>query len=357
MDLNARIRRLSLPQKVLLLAVYAVVLALLMVLAAEAALRFKGLTPWKPAEISVRITPGGSLYRSHPTLGYSHLPGEFTVTLADGYSFHVTHLPSTLRATHPPEKAASGPPREEIWIFGCSFTHGWSLNDEETYPWLLQQRLPEYEVVNFGVTGYGTIQALHQFREELRRTRPKVAVLAYAGFHDPRNTCLRGRQKEVAPYNRLGPLDQPYASLDEQGKLKYGMTRAVYRELPLQRRLALVNFADDVFNRNADQFHRSREVSKALIREIARLAAEQGTRLVFAQIFGGREMLDFARANDIPAVDMSVDLDLPENRNLPHDGHPSALANRKYAETLEAFLHAGILKSPPPRERPERSAP
>jgi hypothetical protein len=113
------------------------------------------------------------------------------VSFSSGLETTVTHGPDTLRITHPPNGPTSAA-RPQIWIFGCSFTHGWSLSDEQTYPWQVQRRIPEYEVVNFGVSGYGTVQSLIQFREALeQRSRSDVAIIAYASFHDERNTFSR----------------------------------------------------------------------------------------------------------------------------------------------------------------------
>jgi hypothetical protein len=94
------------------------------------------------------------------------------VTLPGGYSFTVTHFPSKLRITHPLATYTDRRSKPEIWIMGCSFTHGWSLNDQDTYPWLLQARLPQYVVVNYGVEGYGTLHALLQLREALTTQPP-----------------------------------------------------------------------------------------------------------------------------------------------------------------------------------------
>ena len=53
-------------------------------LVCEAAVRMTGRRPWnaEPWTNHVRIEPGGRFFTKHPTLGYSHLPGSFVVTLA-----------------------------------------------------------------------------------------------------------------------------------------------------------------------------------------------------------------------------------------------------------------------------------
>jgi len=162
---------------------------------AEVVLRLCGVAPWRLPSNTTSVEPGGSLFRPDPVLGYTHLPGAFVVTLATGYKFRMTHLPNTLRVTHQMETYPSSPEKESIWIFGCSHTHGWSLNDEETYPWLLQEFFPDFEIVNFGVSGYGTLHSLLQLQEALQHSRPRLVVLAYASFHDVRNLLLRKRQK------------------------------------------------------------------------------------------------------------------------------------------------------------------
>lgn len=234
--------KLTRRKKFFFVCVSSVVLVIVLAVVSEVVLRLAGIGPWTKKDANIRVEPGGTFFFPHPTLGYTHIPGSFHVTLPDGYDFHVTHLPNTLRVTHPLDTYPSAGDKDEIWIFGCSFTHGWGLNDEDTYAWRLQEALPDYEVVNFGANGYGTLNSLIQFREALATKKPKIAVLAYASFHDARNTFLRKRRKSVAPWNNLGPLALPYASLDRDGKLHYAMADVVYRPFPLMQRSALAHF-------------------------------------------------------------------------------------------------------------------
>ena len=330
--------KLTRKKKFFFACVASVTIVLGLAVVSEVVLRLAGVGPWTKKDTNIRVEPGGTFFLPHPTLGYTHIPGSFHVTLPDGYDFHVTHLPNTLRVTHPLDTYPSAGDKEEIWIFGCSFTHGWGLNDEDTYAWRLQEALPEYEVVNFGTNGYGTLQSLIQFRDALETKKPKIAILAYASFHDARNTFLRKRQKNVAPWNKLGPLTQPYAGLDRDGHLHYAMAEVVYRPFPLMRHSALAHFIEMTYNNYEAWRTDSDGVTEALIDEMAALAAANGIRFVVAFIAGKPYMMDYTRSKGIPTVDISVDMTLPENSNQPHDNHPSALANRKFAETLEAFL-------------------
>ena len=76
-------------------------MAMLTLAAAELLARLTGIHPWAKADLGIHVTPGGRLFTPHPTRGYAQLPGTFVLTLDDGYSFMLTHLPSGLRITHP----------------------------------------------------------------------------------------------------------------------------------------------------------------------------------------------------------------------------------------------------------------
>src|SRR5262245_44540905 len=187
---------------------------------AELFARLKGFRPWTPAGDSPMQVKPARFGAPHPLLGSIYLPGRFVVTLEDGYSFRMTHGEDGHRITRPLADTHAAFQRR-IWIFGCSYTHGWSLNDEQTYPWLVQQRMPDSEIVNFGVGGYGTLQSYLQFREALaKRPAPALAVLAYASFHDARNTLNRYRMKGINPPAGQQTLRLPCARLDPAGRLE-----------------------------------------------------------------------------------------------------------------------------------------
>ncbi|MEP6486194.1 SGNH/GDSL hydrolase family protein [Microcoleus vaginatus GB2-A3] len=314
---------------------------------AEIVLRVAGYKPWQIENVDVAVEPKGNFFTKDSELGYKHLPGKFKVTLNGNYSFNTTHINNSLRITHPLNTYnLLSSKKSEIWIFGCSFTYGWSLNDSETYAWLLQEKLPKYEIVNFGVNGYGTLHSLIQFKEALKLgNKPKIAVIAYAGFHDRRNTLLRARRKQMAAWNKLGILFQPDARLNGENNFTYSMAKLEYREFPLMRVSALSHFLEVNYNQFEEGLYRSHEVSKAIIEEFNRVAEANSVKLVVAGInAGSAKMLEELSQEGIATADISVDLKIPANNNLPHDIHPSAIANRQYAEKLASFLQGNVLR-------------
>jgi len=322
--------------------IFCAVLAIVFFVGAEVMLRIAGERPWVRRRSNAIIEPGGKLHQEHPTLGYINLPGRFKITLPTSYIYTITYHDNTLRITHPLDTYSPEKAKDEIWIFGGSLTHGYSLNDDETYPWILQEQFPQYEVVNFGVDGYSTLQSFIQFREALKeRKNPTFVVLAYAHFHDERNTFGRRRRKQIASANEIGRIAKPYAWINEDGELAYAMAKVEYREIPFMRYSALVNFLENKYNIFEIWFHRSHSVSRLIVKEFADLAEEIGIDFVVAGINSSsrtRRMLRYAKSQGIMIADISVDLKVKENTNLPHDRHPSAVANKQFAQKLEVFL-------------------
>jgi hypothetical protein len=68
-----------------------------------------------------------------------------------------------------------------IAVFGDSFTHGDDVSNADAWPRQLEDLSPNLEVLNFGVGGYGTDQALLRYETEGARFRPHVVLM---GFHE-----------------------------------------------------------------------------------------------------------------------------------------------------------------------------
>jgi hypothetical protein len=135
------------------------------------------------------------------------------------YQFSARIRPDGSRATsYLPHRA-----NRHLYIFGDSVTWGWPNEDEETFAWLLQQRLPDYSVVNFAQNGYGNVHALIQLRR-LRHTLKSddIVLLRYGDYFNIRNVAapsrLRQFQSDRHRYGYTEALTHPKGML-KQGKL------------------------------------------------------------------------------------------------------------------------------------------
>lgn len=307
----------------------------------EILLRAMGQAPYGPPRSTASTSPGSGLFVGDSVLGYTHASGRNRFALRDGRSFVATHLPNTLRVTRPLDSPKTDLDLPEVWIFGCSLTHGWSVADDQTYPWLLDQMRDDVKVVNFGVTGYGTVQSLLQLREALRTGgHPEVVVLAYAGLHDERNTFQRSWRKVA------GVFPRPFVRFDESGLLKFDFGRPDYREWAGMRTFALVHAVEKYFIQRETTSLRSHEVSESVIRQFAEACEKRGIAWVLAGMDQEpltKETVLFAMRNGWNGLDMSVDLRQAENNNKPIDAHPSAFAHAQYARSLSDYLFTNDL--------------
>jgi hypothetical protein len=338
---------LSRRKKLLFYLVSYALIAVVLFAFCEVIARLKGFRPYTVKQAEIAVEPGGKFFRAHPTLGYTHLPGQYKITLSGTYTFRATNLENTLRATHPLETYNETDARQQIWILGDSITYGWSVSDEEAYPWILHERLKDYEVVNFGVSGYGTLHSLIQLRDAFQQGQvPRLVMLVYASWHDVRNTFVRIRRKMLAPSAYLGPLNQPYARLNRDGHLEIFMDTVEYRELPLMRYSAFVHALEETYDNYEERHAGSHEVTRAIIKEMIELCRAHHTELVLATLTSDPTTADMSahfRREGGKTVSIYVDMNKKENNNLPYDSHPSALAHKQYAEMLETFLRSNML--------------
>ncbi len=340
---------LSWRKRVAFVVALALLLTITTFVAAELTVRALGYAPRTKARFNEVVEPGGSLYTVHPTLGCQMRPGHYRVTMGTGYSFSATHMANTLRVTALDDRPDHAAGRPEIWLLGDSFTYGYGVDDEYTFPWRLQAQMPDYKIINFGVPAYSTVQSLIQLRETLAKgRRPRAAVVLYFAEHDSRNTMLRGRRQIFHFWNRLGELTPPYARL-VGGHLQVVTGERLYRPFPFVKQSAAINAVEQVFveweklrSKVAD--HR---VTEAVIQEMVQLCRPNNIKILVAGFSPEpetQELIEFCRRHDIAADNIQYDWKDPDNTNWPGDSwHASRLGYQRMADNLECTLKLNLL--------------
>ena len=79
------------------------------------------------------------------------------------------------------------PGKRRILVFGDSFTFGDEVSDGETYAAQLAQLLPNVEVLNLGVHGYGHEQMLLYVEQEGLKYHPDLVIIGFVWFDMLRN--------------------------------------------------------------------------------------------------------------------------------------------------------------------------
>ena len=336
----------------LLLVVGGVAFALALV---EAYVRVSGTGPApKPQPVAAL----GGLHTPDPVLGWQNKPGEH-VTPRFGREpgrIRFTFLPDGSRSTGPaPARAAA-----EIVVVGCSFTQGWGLDDAETYAWMLQERLPEAGVRNFGTGAYGTYQSLLRLEQVLSTPSPvpRLVVYGFADFHEQRNIASHVWLKALAAGSG-GAARVPYCSLDRHGVLQR-MPPMGYRTWPLHGVLASVRLLEDRLETLAAPLRelQARPVTQALLTEMDRVTRDAHARLIVVELAvkasTKRSYATFAREHGIDLVDCTnAEFQrLSPRLRLRGDLHPNATMNRMWAECIEREVRVRMgargAPAPPP---------
>ena len=138
--------------------------------------------PWKvysaQAGVAIRVLED-SINADDPLLGWKHVPGRSVAMPVLGPDVVWTINANGFRGDR--DVAMAVPPgRRRVIALGDSFTFG-NVRADETWPALLEARLPASEVVNMGASAYGVDQMYLWYRESGAVLAPEVVVLALIG--------------------------------------------------------------------------------------------------------------------------------------------------------------------------------
>lgn len=184
--------RLKSAAKKLTLLLVSLALALI---AAEVCLRILGITyplPYAPDEFcGTRLRPGFE--------GWWRKEGSAFVKI-NRHGFR--------HGNREPEKP---PGTLRIAVLGDSFTEAFQVAAEQTFCAVLERELNDYaaldeqqfEVLNFGVSGYGTAQELLMLRHHVWAYSPDIVVLVFFAGNDVRNNSRELEPYKVRPFFRL----------------------------------------------------------------------------------------------------------------------------------------------------------
>lgn len=306
---------------------------------AELLARSAGHGPYQLEGPQLELLPDGHLFERDELLGYRNTSGQYKIIQNGLLEFTATNNSDGHRIT-------STKPNDSLpacWIFGCSFTYGWGVNDEESFPFQLQQRIPENQIINFGIPGQGIYQNLLALERELPKGRsPRTIVLAYADFHDERNVLSKNFAGVLARFNRLGPLKMPFVRLGEDGSLKRRKPVDLHYNIwPLAQHSAFINAMQRTYVEQTDGQLNAELVSLKLIEEFQGTCSSKGIRFILAYIGDPKKVdsiLGYCAQTGIEAIDISIDLSTKGASLLPLDPHPSAISHQEYAERTFEFL-------------------
>ena len=245
-------------------------------------------------------------------------------TIEGTRSFFVRH---NARGFRDAEHGAKEAPR--LLVLGDSFVWGFDVEEDERFTARIGERLPGWEVLNLGVSGYGTDQELLLLRRELAHYAPEIVLLVFAEEND-REDNTRNR--------RYGPYYKPYFVRGASGHEVRGTP--VPQPLPYLARAHPWLFSSLVVRAVCQAWLDARhpvvqvpDESEQLVLAVRREAEAQGARFALGVQGRGTEMISFARANGVPVVALA------NRHRYPHfGGHWTPEGHALVAERILALL-------------------
>jgi hypothetical protein len=250
--------------------------------------------------INIEAT-GGRLFGRDDALGFIMFPGRFFITEHNAGRSHVFYLTVNERGERATSYATSHAPRR-ILLTGDSGMFGWGVDDEDTFAWLLQTRLPEYDVRNMSLTSYSTVHALLQLRQLEPQAGPDdIVVLVYHPITNDFNVAshivlkpmVDGFEVQLGDAAEMKNMSFPYAVVGPEGALSI-------KRIP-------VACAPSYTAPGCDHPDMSREAAqKVTVRVLDEIVATSKAHLLLAVINeeANDSVVSHAREIGIPMVDL-----------------------------------------------------
>lgn len=142
-----------------------------------------------------------------------------------------------------------------IAVLGDSYAEALQVDASETFWSVLERELakrPRFdgitvEVINFGVSGYGTAQELQMFRSRVWRYEPDIVLLAFVTGNDIRNNSRELEPDDNRPFFVLDngdlKLDSSFLQHPDQVKARQAATKLKVQLINASRLLQVINRA------------------------------------------------------------------------------------------------------------------
>ena len=300
----------------------------------EICLRILGFEPWQNIKYDLN-EPITNQYDSK--IGWRPKQGNyiFPPFSEDGKFTNFTILEDGSRLTGKVKKKSL----EKVLFIGGSFTQGWAVDDQETFPWFLQEKLKDYNVKNYGVGGYGTYQSFLLLEEILKKNNDiKMIVYSYINAHRSRNIGDASWLSNLNKFSKRGHLSLPYADLDMKGNLIKN-SPVEYIKLPFREYSSLVTRLEKKIMRIKfySKYNNKTEVLKKIIIEMKNLSRKNGSKFFFINLDSDRKYFSsykiFLKKNKIKFADCGFS-NISDDYRVKNDGHPNGKLHKIYAECI-----------------------
>lgn len=194
--------------------------------------------------------------------------------------------------------------KPKIAFIGDSFVWGFDVEEGRRFTDLLRSELPDHEVLNWGVSGYGTDQEYLLLQREWPKDRPETVFLVFSGNDRMDNSSDRA-------YGYFKPYFQKEGdSLFLKGVPVPANAMFLYKNLPEPwRRSTLALIVLKIWEKSMFFLHKpvhlEQDPTLDLIRAIRIYLESRGARFILAMVDKDEEIERYCREESAFCVDLS----------------------------------------------------
>ena len=306
--------------------------------------------------LSPRTAAITQFWQYDPSLGWSHIPNSSGSFNAFG---HKTPVSINSKGFRDLERTYDrDPSKYRIVVLGDSIVWGYGVQRDGIFTTLMEKQRRDIEVINLGVSGYGTDQEFILFQQEGSCYRPDLVVLVLVD-NDLQTNVQRSvylaYQKPVFAFARDHRLTVMNSPVPPQGIWERAVSRLIRHSFALNLvasayyrfKIGFLSLGPTAEGYTINlPFPRDPEekITVALLFEIQRVAHGIGAEflVVLADRMErqGREMEEFLKSRHVRVISLDPSFPKPESPalHLPDGVHWSALGHRRAADRLLKYL-------------------
>jgi len=220
--------------------------------------------------------------------------------------------------------------RPGILFLGDSFVWGFNVEATDRFTEKLRARHPEWQIYNFGVSGYSTGQEYLLLQQHFEEYHPRVVFLVFCTENDDRGNCSNTSSgRYYKPYFRSGPQGLtlsgvPVPHSERVFCVQHPLLSKLYTSRLLVRAYGNLLYPPPRFETSP---------TKPILRALREYTSDHGALFCVGLTRKAPEIETFLQSLKVPCLNLSTDLRVPNDVHWSPAGH--TLVAKKVGDFLE----------------------
>jgi hypothetical protein len=246
---------------------------------------------------------------------------------------------------------------KRIIFFGDSWTSGFGVNDEDSFPWLLNNKKNGYYFENFGTPGYSTFQSYLLADRIFSQSaiHPDTVFLGFTPFMSTRDSKMWPSTFSGSGSN-INVIRPPFLLRDKSGKIKVS-SPWITDMWKLEKNSYFIKMLHSVFveiykrinqntifeNKNPKHNKTTMIVTFEILKLFEKRVKENNSKFVIVVLTAGKAsnwkwLFNKVKDNDIDLIDCSLNSNVEKKYLNDPGGHPNEKYNIYYSNCINNYI-------------------